>query len=136
MTAHSQLRSGTVLIIVAGLSALLASLALAFLARQRSSQQETIWFEQDIQARIMLTAACSYIAEGSRIGYDNLLGPNHIEAYGWIDVRDGSVGPNTRGAQASVIIPLFDEMSLIECWGSGGADRPAWPASHLAAAHA
>lgn len=128
MTAHGQLRRGTVLIIVAGLSALLASLALAFLARQRSSQQETIWFEQDIQARIMLTAACSYIAECSRIGYDTVLGPNHIEAYGWIDVRDGSVGPNTRGAQASVIIPLFDEMSLIERWGSGSADRPAWPA--------
>jgi hypothetical protein len=128
MITRDHLRQGTILIIVAGISALLASLALAFLARQRSSQQETIWFEQDVQARLMLTAACSYIAECSRIGYDTVVGPNHIEAFGWIDVRDGSVGPNTRGTRAADIVPLFDETRLVERWGSGSADRPAWPA--------
>lgn len=121
-------RQGTILIIVAGLSALMASLALTFLARQRSSQQEAVWYEQDIQARLMLTAACNYIAECARIGYDTATGPNHIEAYGWIDVRDGSVGPNTRGSRAAEIIPLHDEARLIESWGAGGNDRPAWPA--------
>src|SRR5688572_8482251 len=121
-------RQGTILIIVAGLSALLASMALAFLVRQRSSQQETIWYEQDIQARIMLVAACNYIAEGSRIGYDTTTGAVHTEVFGWIDVRDGSVGPNTRGNQASQIVPLHDEVSMVERWGSGSADRPAWPA--------
>jgi hypothetical protein len=121
-------RQGTILIIVAGLSALMASLALAFLARQRSSQQETIWYEQDIQARLMLTAACSYIAEAARIGYDTSTGANHIEAFGWIDVRDGSVGPNTRGPRAADIVPLHDAARLVEAWGTGGNDRPAWPA--------
>jgi hypothetical protein len=121
-------RHGTILIIVAGLSALLASLALTFLARQRSSQQEAVWYEQDIQARLMLTAACSYIAEAARIGYDTSPGPNHIEAFGWIDVRDGSVGPNTRGARAAEIVPLHDAARMVEAWGADGNDRPAWPA--------
>jgi len=121
-------RQGTILIIVAGLSALLASMALVFLARQRSSQQETIWFEQDVQSRIMLVAACSYIAEGARIGYDTAIGAEHIEAYGWVDVRDGSVGPNTRGSRGSQVIPLHDETRLVESWGRGSADRPGWPA--------
>ncbi len=124
----SRSRHGTVLIMVAGLSALLASMALVFLVRQRSTQQETTWFEQDIQARLMLTAACSYICETARIGYDRSAGPDHVEGYGWIDVRDGSVGPNKRGTTASDIVPLFDETILVERWDPGNADRPAWPA--------
>jgi len=103
-------------------------MALAFLARQRSSQQETIFYEQDIQARIMMVAACDYISECARIGYDTSITAEHIEAFGWIDVRDGSIGPNTRGATASTIVPLFDDARLVECWGSGRTDRPAWPA--------
>ncbi|HEX3134443.1 MAG TPA: hypothetical protein VHX44_12770 [Planctomycetota bacterium] len=121
-------RHGTVLIIVAGLSALLASLALAFLARQRSSQQETIIYEQDIQARIMMVAACDYISECARIGYDTAIGAEHFEVFGWIDVRDGSVGPNIRGVCASEIVPLFDDTRLVEYWGRSTADRFAWPA--------
>lgn len=125
---RSSLRQGTVLIIVAGLSALLASMALAFLARQRSTLQETTWFEQDIQSRIMLVAACNYIAETARLGYDITAGPDHIEAFGWIDVRDGSVGPNTRGTLATDVVPLHDELNLVERWGLGPRNRPAWPA--------
>lgn len=141
-------RCGTVLIIVAGLSALLASLALAFVIRQRSSLHESALFEQDIQAHIMVVAACSYICETARIGYETdarlllanpvavppltrLDGPNHVEAFGWIDVRDGSVGPNTRGVLATdngATERLFDT-ALVERWGSSGPkDRPAWPA--------
>lgn len=121
-------RHGTVLIIVAGMSALLASLALTFLIRQRSSQQETIWFEQDIQARIMLVAACSYICESGRIGYDTGATAERTEAFGWIDVRDGSTGPNTRGTRATDVVPLFNEALLVERWGRSNRDRPAWPA--------
>ena len=94
-------RSGTILIIVAGICALLASLTLAFILRSRSSLEETNALEADVQARIMLIAACSYVCEASRIGYEPLVsdpanGPNHVEAFGWVDVRDGSIGPNTR----------------------------------------
>lgn len=121
-------RGGTVLIIVAGISALLASMAVAFLVRQQSTQQETILFEQDTQARLMLVAACSYISESARIGYQTLPGTDHIEAFGWIDVRDGSVGPNTRGTRATDVVPLFDDASMRERWRPGSANRPAWPA--------
>ena len=94
-------RSGTILIIVAGICALLASLTLAFILRSRSSLEETNALEADTQARIMLIAACNYVCEASRIGYEPLVsdpanGLNHVEAFGWVDVRDGSIGPNTR----------------------------------------
>lgn len=88
-------RCGTVLIIVAGLSGLLASIALAFLARIQNNgagDQEVL---QEAQARIMLVAACNYIQEASRIGWEDkrYQGAFHAETYGWIDVRDGQMGP-------------------------------------------
>ena len=86
-------RAGTVLIIVAGLSAILASLSLVFLARMRSDLEETQIVIQESQAHIMLVAACNWIQEASRLGYDNGTSVNHPEAYGWIDVRDGKIGP-------------------------------------------
>ena len=88
-------RSGTILIIVAGISALLASLALAFLVRNQSDANESDAFLQEVQARIMLHAACSYIQEASRIGWDDKANQSavHMETYGWIDVRDGFMGP-------------------------------------------
>jgi hypothetical protein len=87
-------RHGTILIIVAGLSALLASMALVFLARMRSDAEESQITIREAQAHIMLVAACNYIQEASRLGYDDEPGnPWHKEAYGWIDVRDGTVGP-------------------------------------------
>lgn len=128
-------RSGTILIIVAGVAALLASLALAFLARQRATAEETARFTADAQARLMLVAACSYVCEGSRLGYDTAVAtdPHHREAFGWIDVRDGSVGPNTFGPKAGVmnaleIVPLHDATLLVERWRPGSPSRPAWPA--------
>ena len=128
-------RSGTVLIVVAGLSALLASMTIAFLIRQRSSAEESTQFEQDIQARIMLIAGCNYIQETSRIGYDDGVDPYHREAFGWVDVRqlnaDGTpmIGPNCRGSAPTDVVPLF-QTALSEVSGQHGAavDRPSWPA--------
>jgi hypothetical protein len=96
-------RNGTILIIVAGISALLAGLSLAFLARMRSDVEESQALLQYAQAKIMLAAGCNYVQESSRIGWDNY--PSglsvdgiaiHEEAFGWIDVRNGKVGPLNR----------------------------------------
>jgi hypothetical protein len=111
-------RSGTVLIVVAGICALLAGLTLTFIARTRSSVAETNAFEAGIQARIMLVAACSYVCESSRIGYEPLNndpanGPHHVEAFGWIDVRDGSVGPNTREYRTGT---TTGSMTTVKLW--------------------
>ena len=133
-------RSGTILIIVAGICALLASLTLAFILRSRSSIEETAAMEANAQARIMLLAACSYVCESSRIGYEPLLnnpanGPNHLETFGWIDVRDGSVGPKTRSFN-NYTSPLTDIESTIPLalpvgtpvpTGLSSGPRPAWP---------
>ena len=64
-------RHGTILIIVAAISALMASLALTFLVRMRSDVQESETLMREAQAHIMLTAACQYIQEAARLGYDN-----------------------------------------------------------------
>ena len=100
-------RSGTILIIVAGISALLASLALAFLVRNQSDANESDAFLQEAQARIMLVAACSYIQEASRIGWDDKANQSsvHMETYGWIDVRDGFLGPKPFSEAPSSQIP-------------------------------
>jgi hypothetical protein len=92
-------RHGTVLIIVAGLSALIASLALAFLARMRSDAEESRQVVADAQARIMLIAGCNYIQEASRMGWE--VGPGERETFGWVDVRDGLEGPKTRSTDPS-----------------------------------
>lgn len=102
----NQHRQGTILIIVAGISALLASLALTFMVNSQRDINETEIMIRDGQARIMLVAACSYILESSRIGWEpmnpidpsGLVAPRpksleHAETFGWIDVRDGSLGP-------------------------------------------
>ncbi|HYE07567.1 MAG TPA: hypothetical protein VEL07_18765 [Planctomycetota bacterium] len=98
MNAPMHPRRGAILLVVAGGSALIAALAMAFLVRMRSAAEETRLVADEAQARIMLLAACSYVLEGSRLGYD--VDPDarpkpdgHIEAFGWIDVRDGAIGP-------------------------------------------
>lgn len=101
-------RSGTILIIVAGISALLASLSITFLLRIREGAQASELLTRETQARFMLHAACAYVLECSRIGYgtsrqDATRGADasidgyvittsgalaHREAFGWIDVRE------------------------------------------------
>jgi hypothetical protein len=130
----SMTRGGTILIIVAGICALLASLTLAFIVRTRASTEETALYEAEVQARIMLVAGCTYVCEAARIGYDTATGigtdNEHQEAFGWIDVLDGSEGPNTRktGGTATSVRSLFSPV-LVERRKHGGSKvRPAWPA--------
>jgi hypothetical protein len=92
-------RQGTILIIVAAMSALLASMALTFLVRMRSDVEESRLVMQETQAQIMLTAACNFIMEKSRLGWNPAPPPGlahspiHREAFGWVDVRNGQPGP-------------------------------------------
>jgi hypothetical protein len=152
-------RQGTILIIVAGISALLASLALAFIAKTNMDSEETRVTLNDAQARIMLMAACNYIQECSRIGWDryprlptdpvpgesgalsslpklptetNDVFPGggggqtvrvHEETFGWIDVRDGSIGPKWD------VTKTFDQFygtNFQVDWT--GVQRRCWPA--------
>jgi hypothetical protein len=128
------LRSGTVLIVVAGLSALLVSMTLVFISQMRTQAEESDDVVRDAQARIMLYAACSYILESGRLGWDRYWGPYpfasvspstaqvngipiHEEAFGWVDVRDGSIGPKRQ--DGSLVFPCSDAST-----GAG----PAFPA--------
>ena len=107
-------RCGTILIVVAGLSALLVTLALSAIMYSRNATDATRLAVQEAQARLMLHAACSYVLEASRMGYgqSRLEAENtassgigfilnsdsklmHREGFGWIDVRnvDGRPGP-------------------------------------------
>lgn len=88
-------RHGTILIIVAGLCAVLASLTVAFLSRMHADAQEMQIIKQETQARIMLMAGCNWIQEASRIGWaSNTAAPgSNTETFGWIDVRDNKIGP-------------------------------------------
>jgi hypothetical protein len=86
-------RAGTVLIIVAGVSALLASMALAYLVNMRSDMEESALVIREAQARLVLIAGLQYIQEASRLGWDRPGTVEHEEAFGWADVRDGSAGP-------------------------------------------
>ena len=154
---HVDPRQGTILIIVAGLSALLAGLTLAFIAKNHSESEETRIALNDAQARLMLVAACNYIQECSRIGWDRYprlpaipgappgppLSPPlptetndvfpgggggqtvsvHEETFGWIDVRDGSIGPKPLVTQT--FDQFFGVHTLMD-WT--GASRRCWPA--------
>lgn len=97
-------RSGTVLIIVAGISALLMSLTLAYLMNMRADMEESELVVREAQARIVLIAGLQYIQEASRLGWDDKTTPEHEEAFGWVDVRDGRAGPRDKYGNA-----LFNE---------------------------
>jgi hypothetical protein len=96
-------RRGFILILVAGVCVLVAGLILTFVARMRSDAADNQVLVRQTQARLMLAAACAYILEAGRIGhetdtYNSSTGlpiglPAHEEAFGWVDVRDGSLGP-------------------------------------------
>lgn len=88
-------RSGTILIIVAGISALLASLTLTFLAQMRHDVEESRLVVQETRTRLMLMAGCNYVMEASRLGWSAAPG-DPTEGFGWIDVRDGTWGPKNQ----------------------------------------
>ncbi len=127
-------RSGAILIVVAGLSALLVSMTLVLLSQMRTQAEESSDVVRDAQARIMLYAGCSYILESGRLGWDRYWGPYpfdspspstpqvngipiHEEAFGWVDVRDGSIGPKRQ--DGSLVFSCSDQAT-----GAG----PAFPA--------
>jgi len=88
-------RRGTIIIIVAGICALLAGLAIAFLGRMRSDAEESALLMREAQSRVMLNAGLTYVQEASRLGW-GLRSSGTLESresFGWIDVRDGGVGP-------------------------------------------
>ncbi len=86
-------RRGAVLIVVAGIASLIASLAFAFLVRMRADADEVRLLLHESQGRCMLDAALLYLQETARLGWDRPATPEHEEAFGWIDLRDGTRGP-------------------------------------------
>lgn len=94
-------RSASVLIVIAGIAAMLATLAMAFFIKVRSEASKSRVLIMEAQARVMLNAALTYLQESSRLGWGS-------EGYGWIDIRDGSLGP--RGpvaADGSLPVPAW-----------------------------
>ncbi len=83
---------GAILILVAGISALLATMSLAFIYRIRAEGEDVQVLERFTQSRLMMQAGLSYVQESSRLGYGARASgqSDNIEAFGWMDVR-GSV---------------------------------------------
>jgi hypothetical protein len=86
MKRTSPARRGAVLIITAALCALMMVSTFAFLLVMRQDAQATGVAMRHTQNRILLMAACNYVLEAGRIGWGQ-------ECFGWVDVRDGEVGP-------------------------------------------
>jgi hypothetical protein len=104
-------RAGTLLIVVVGISALFMSISLVFLVNMRSDAAESATLMREAQARLVLIGGLQYIQEASRLGWERLDSnnketPEHEEAFGWTDVRDGSAGPKDKDG-----IPLYDVTS-------------------------
>jgi hypothetical protein len=96
-------RAGTIIIMVTGLAGLLCTLALIFLITVCTDLDDMAILVREAQARNMLAAACDYLQEASRIGWDNgsssgTAQTEFSETFGWIDVRDGELGPRTNTA--------------------------------------
>lgn len=122
---------GTILIIVAGLSALLASLVLTFLMRMRSASEESAIILREAQARIMLVAGCSYILEAGRLGYDRdfTTKTEHTEAFGWLDVRVDPTTIDVRVPGNALIGPRdAQQMALYDNSIDPVTRLPSWPA--------
>ena len=73
------------------------------------------------QARVMLGGALSYIGETARLGWDDPATPEHEEAYGWIDVRDGSVGPRDHTGRALFQAEINPDLGKGERWPAIGS---------------
>ncbi len=119
-------RQGFTLLLVAGFTALIISMALVFVLRARLDTEESQAVLNRAQARIMLYAGCAYILEAGRIGWDVRSDHNgdghddfHEETYGWIDVRDGLLGPKWEA------YPPADWMRF-DTDGSGNLEGAEW----------
>lgn len=101
-------RSGAVLVVVAGMLAMLVTLAITFLFRMRQDVEEADLILQQTQCRLMLHAGMQFVQESSRLGYardsdsNGVLSASEraVEAWGWIDVRDGIIGPRDQNGTA------------------------------------
>lgn len=152
----SYARKGVVLILAMGLTAMLGGLCLAFIARTRLNAAEMSQLGSITQARLMLSAACAYVLESGRIGWDlsddytpgrpwaTAYDPEilsgilpldddnrlyHEETWGWLDVRDGSIGPRTLDYDSDGIFdPRFDDTLRLPLKRGGALVRPYWPA--------
>jgi hypothetical protein len=83
-------RHGSILVLVAGMSALLLALAVSVLASSRALNEPSVIVLQEAQNRITLGGALQFIQETSRMGWGNTPAD---QAFGWTDVRDGDIGP-------------------------------------------
>ena len=104
-------RSGSILVLVAGLAALLLSLAVAVFANSRALNEPSRSVIQESRNRIMLSSALMYLKETAILGWGS--GPGDM-AFGWTDVRDGKVGPRGQGRD-------FSGNTLPLGWKTGGA---------------
>ncbi|HYE04134.1 MAG TPA: hypothetical protein VEL07_01325 [Planctomycetota bacterium] len=97
--------SGSILVVVAGLCALLSAMSLAFVMRMRSDAEEANRMSQDIQSRVMLTSALMYVQEAGRIGWHPT-----SETFGWRDIRDGMAGPRVfDGTWPPILQPVMKD---------------------------
>ena len=87
-----QHRRASVLVIIAGVLAMLSVLSVAFLMRMRQDAQESDLVIHLAQCRLMLHSGMQFVQESSRLGYATAADPS-VEAWGWIDVRNGAIGP-------------------------------------------
>jgi type II secretory pathway pseudopilin PulG len=100
-------RHASILIIVAGLAAILLVLVVGLISRAREEARASAVVMQEAQARLMLHAACQYVLEASRLGYDAVPLPGGHpqsdppvadaivarEAFGWTDIRGPLADP-------------------------------------------
>jgi hypothetical protein len=91
-------RRGSVLILIAGMAALLLTMAVAVLAGSRSLNEASDLVLAEARNRVILAGALMYLQESSQLGWGG--GPGDM-AFGWTDVRDGSIGPRGRQRDSS-----------------------------------
>lgn len=121
-------RRGAILILTVGVCAMIAALALGFIMRTRADALEMSLVLRQAQARLMLSAACAYVLESGRIGWDdpadNTAAGGVQEASGWVDVRSGLPGPRDPAGA-----PLFSDAKVLKRRITDAApSRPRWPA--------
>jgi len=126
-------RRGSILVVVVGMVGIIAAICLTFLAKARIEAHDMVAFSRMAQARIALAAACAYVQETSRIGWDDPATPQHEEAFGWVDVRDGQAGPRTElvtpasytGSGALNAPAVYRD--VVPPTATDAAGRPLWP---------